>query len=305
MTRGGGTPAATDRRRPLPVALLVACRPKQWVKNLLVLAAPGAAGVLGSADDALATAAAFVAFCLAASATYLVNDASDVEADRRHATKRHRPIAAGELPVPVALVVAAVLAVAALGVGLAVRGPLALVLVAYVALTTAYSRALKHLVVVDVVALASGFVLRAVAGAVAADVPISNWFFIVTSFGSLFMAVGKRNAEVVDLGQDAGSHRKVLDGYTPGFLAHLRAVSSGVVLVAYCLWAFERAELTDMTVPWYQMSIVPFATAILRYAQLLEAGEGGAPEELVLRDRMLLVAGALWFALFGIGVLAA
>jgi decaprenyl-phosphate phosphoribosyltransferase len=253
----------------------------------------------------VATAAAFVAFCLAASATYLLNDASDVEADRRHATKRHRPIAAGELPVPVALGAAAVFAAAGVGVGLAVRWPLAVVVLSYMALTTAYSKVLKHVVVVDIVALASGFVLRAVAGAVAADVPISNWFFIVTSFGSLFMAVGKRNAEVVSLGDDAGSHRKVLDGYTPGFLAHLRSVSSGVVLVAYCLWAFERADLTDMAVPWYQMSIVPFTTAVLRYAQLLDAGEGGAPEELVLRDRMLLVAGAAWAVLFGIGVLAA
>lgn len=304
MTRGAEAPATSGSRR-LPVALLVACRPKQWIKNLLVVAAPGAAGVLGSADGAGATAAAFVAFCLAASATYLLNDASDVEADRRHATKRHRPIAAGELSVPLALAVAAACAVGAVGVSLAVRWPLAVVVVAYMALTTAYSKVLKHMVVVDVVALASGFVLRAVAGAVAADVAISPWFFIVTSFGSLFMAVGKRSAEVVNLGADAGSHRKVLDGYTPGFLAYLRSVSSGVMLVAYCLWAFERAELVDLSLPWYQISIVPFATAVLRYAQLLDAGEGGAPEELVLRDRMLLVVAAAWAVLFGLGVLTA
>ncbi|MGI8939684.1 MAG: decaprenyl-phosphate phosphoribosyltransferase [Iamia sp.] len=297
--------AVATRRRSLPVALLVACRPKQWVKNLLVLAAPGAAGVLGQADALVATGVAFVAFCLAASATYLLNDASDVEADRRHATKRFRPIAAGELSVPVALAAAATFALVAVGLGLAVRWPLALVVVAYMALTTSYSAFLKHIVVVDVVALASGFVLRAVAGAVAADVPISNWFFIVTSFGSLFMAVGKRSAEVVTMGADAGSTRRVLDGYTPGFLAYLRSVSSGVVLVAYCLWAFERAELLDVSVPWYQMSIVPFATAVLRYAQLLEAGEGGAPEDLVLRDHMLLGASLCWGILFGIGVLAA
>ncbi|WCO65418.1 decaprenyl-phosphate phosphoribosyltransferase [Iamia majanohamensis] len=297
--------AAAPTRRSLPVALLVACRPKQWVKNLLVFAAPGAAGVLGEADALVATVAAFVAFCLAASATYLLNDSSDAEADRRHATKRFRPIAMGELPVPLALGVAAAMAVAAVVIGLAVRWPLALVVVAYMALTTTYSAVLKHIVLVDVVALASGFVLRAVAGGVAADVPISNWFFIVTSFGSLFMAVGKRHAEVVTMGADAGSTRRVLDGYTPGFLAYLRSVSSGVVLVAYCLWAFERADLLDVSVPWYQMSIVPFTTAVLRYAQLLEAGEGGAPEELVLRDHMLLGATLLWGVLFGLGVLAA
>lgn len=293
------------RPRPLPAAVLVACRPKQWTKNLLVLAAPGAAGVLGEPGTAIAAVAALVAFCLAASATYLLNDAADVEADRAHATKRHRPIPAGELSIGTARILAVVFAVAGAGVALAVRWQLLAVLVAYVALTTAYSLVLKHVVLLDVIALASGFVLRAVAGAAAADVPISDWFFIVTSFGSLFMAVGKRHAEVVTMGEDAGSHRKVLDGYTPSFLAHLRSVSSGVVLVAYCLWAFERAELTDAVVPWYQISIVPFTTAVLRYAQLLDTGEGGAPEELVLSDHMLLLAGAAWAAVFGIGVLVA
>lgn len=302
MTSGG---AVARRSRPLPLAVLVACRPKQWTKNLLVLAAPGAAGVLGEGDVVLATLGALVAFCLAASATYLLNDAADVEADRAHATKRHRPIAAGELAVPTARVLAVVLAVAAGAVALSVRWQLLAVLAGYVTLTTAYSLVLKHIVLLDVIALASGFVLRAVAGGVAADVEISNWFFIVTSFGSLFMAVGKRHAEVVTMGDHAGSHRKVLDGYTPSFLAHLRAVSSGVVLVAYCLWAFERADVTGIAVPWYQMSIVPFTTAILRYAQLLDTGEGGAPEELVLGDRMLLVAGAVWAVVFGCGVLAA
>lgn len=297
--------SGSGRPRPLPLAVLVACRPKQWTKNLLVLAAPGAAGVLGDPEALTRTILALVAFCLAASATYLLNDAADVEADRGHATKRHRPIPAGEMSVGLARVLAVVLALAAAGVALSVRWQLLAVLVGYVALTTTYSLVLKHVVLLDVIALASGFVLRAVAGAVATDVAISNWFFIVTSFGSLFMAVGKRHAEVVTLGDAAGSHRKVLEGYTPGFLAHLRAVSSGVVLVAYCLWAFERADLTGISVPWYQISIVPFTTAVLRYAQLLDTGEGGAPEELVLSDRMLLLAGAAWATVFGIGVLAA
>ena len=298
------TSAPAGGGRSLPMAVLVACRPKQWTKNLLVVAAPGAAGVLGDATVLVDTVAAFVAFCLAASATYLLNDANDVEADRAHATKRFRPIAAGELSIPLARALAVVLALLAVGVAAAVRWQLLAVLVAYVALTTTYSLVLKHIVLLDVIALASGFVLRAVAGGAAADVPISDWFFIVTSFGSLFMAVGKRNAEVVTMGDDAGAHRKVLDGYTPSFLAHLRSVSSGVVLVAYCLWAFERAALLDVAVPWYQISIVPFATAVLRYAQLLDAGEGGTPEDLVLSDRMLLGAGVVWAATFGIGVLA-
>lgn len=297
-------PEPERRRRPLPLALLVAVRPKQWVKNLLVFAAPGAAGVLGTTADLLATVAAFVAFCLAAGGTYLLNDAGDVEQDRRHVKKRHRPIAAGELPVPLAYVVGVACMVTAIGLALSVRWQLAVVVVGYVVLTTAYSTWLKHVAVVDVMAVAAGFVLRAVAGGAAADVPISDWFFIVTSFGSLFMVVGKRHAEVMTLGDQAGAHRRSLDGYTPSFLAYLRSVTSGVVLVAYCLWAFERADLVDASVPLYQASIVPFATAILRYAQLLDVGEGGAPEELVMRDRMLMALALTWAALFGAAVWA-
>lgn len=293
---------AQPRRRPLPRALIVAVRPKQWVKNLLVFAAPGAAGTLGDGTNLVAAIVAFVSFCLAASGTYLLNDAGDVDQDRRHAKKRHRPIAAGEIPIPLAVGVGIVCMVAAIGLASAVRWQLAVVVVGYVVLTTTYSTWLKHVAVIDIIAVAAGFVLRAVAGGAAVDVPISDWFFIVTSFGSLFMVVGKRHAEVMSLGDAAGSHRRSLEGYTPGFLAYLRAATSGVVLVAYCLWAFERADLVDASLPLYQASIVPFATAILRYAQLLDAGEGGAPEELVARDRMLLVLSLVWAALFGLAV---
>lgn len=299
------SPPDTARRstpRSLPVALVAAVRPKQWVKNVLVFAAPGAAGVLdqfGILADALA---AFACFCLVAAGTYFLNDASDVAEDRVHPTKRYRPIAAGEVPVGLARVVGVLAMVAGIGLGAAVRWQLGAVLLAYVLLTTAYTLWLKHHTVVDVVAVAAGFVLRARAGAAATDVPVSDWFFIVASFGSLFMVSGKRHAESVTMGAQGGSVRRTLDGYTGSYLAYLRSVTSGVVLVAYCLWAFEKAALVDGSVPWFQISIVPFTSAILRYAQLVDAGEGGAPEELVLRDRMLQLLGAAWVVTFALGV---
>lgn len=289
------------RRRPLSHALLVEARPKQWIKNLLVFAAPAAAGVLGQRRETLAALAAFGCFSLAASATYYLNDAADADADRQHPTKRFRPIAAGEIPVGLARVLGAVGIVAAVLLAALVDPRLALVIGLYLLTTTVYSHWLKHEPVFDVVLVAGGFVLRAIAGGVAAEVPISNWFFIVASFGSLFMVVGKRRSEVAEIGDDAGT-RRVLEGYPPGFLARMQTASVAVVLMSYCVWAFEKAEIDGTTEPWFQLSIVPFVLAIFRYALLVDAGEGGAPEELVLRDRILVLLGLLWAATFTIGV---
>src|SRR5690606_13791274 len=162
------------------LGLVRLARPKQWAKNVLVFAAPAAAGVLDNREWALDALAAFVCFCLAAAGTYYVNDARDVEADRRHPTKRHRPVASGVVPVPVAYAGGALLLAAAVGLGWLVNPDLALTLGGYIVLTTAYSSWLKHVAVVDLVAVAAGFVLRAIAGAAATQVPISDWFFIVT-----------------------------------------------------------------------------------------------------------------------------
>lgn len=290
--------------RGLARALLVEARPKQWVKNLLVFAAPGAAKVLEEPDAMAHTVAAFVVFCLAASGTYYLNDLADREADRRHPTKRFRPIARGEIPPGLALAVGVGAIIAAVAAALVVNWHLAVVVGAYVALTTAYSQWLKHVAVVDVVAVAAGFVLRAIAGATAVDVPISNWFFIVASFGSLFMVVGKRIAEAGELGEDATSTRPALAAYSRDYLMQLQTVSSSVVLVGYCLWAFEKAAESGASVPWFQLSIVPFAMAILRYALLVDSGHGGAPEEVVLGDRALQALGVAWLALFAVGVYA-
>jgi decaprenyl-phosphate phosphoribosyltransferase len=286
-----------------PVVRLV--RPKQWVKNVLVFAAPGAAGVLDNGTELRHTLVAFACFCLAASGTYCINDARDAESDRRHPTKRRRPVAAGQIGAGTAYALGAGLLVAALLVAASVRAELLAAVAGYVVLTTAYSAWLKHVAVVDLVAVASGFVLRAIGGAAATDVPISNWFFIVASFGSLFMVAGKRGAEAVDTGEDAVAIRPVLAAYGPSFTAYLRSVCSSAVLVSYCLWAFEKADESTSSVPWYQLSILPFVIAIFRYALVLVQGRGAAPEDVVLSDRILQVVGLVWVVVFGIGVYTA
>ncbi len=310
---GGSTPAApadapeVRPRRSLPKALLVAARPKQWVKNLLVFAAPGAAGSLGTGTELLHAVVAFVAFCLAASGTYYLNDASDVVADRLHPKKRFRPIAAGEVPVVLARVLGPIMIVAGVALSLAASWELALVVAAYVAITTTYTYWWKHVAVVDLVAVASGFVLRAIGGAAATKIGISNWFFIVTSFAALFVVVGKRNSESRTMGAGAAEVRSTLGAYSTDYLAYLRSVTTGVMLVAYCLWAFDKSDqatrLHHYSGPWFQLSIVPFAMAILRYALLVDSGEGGAPEDLLFTDRPLMVFGALWVLVFGFGIL--
>jgi len=301
---GDGGPVKRD---PLPIGLIKLARPKQWAKNVLVFAAPAAAGVLDNREWAVDALVAFAAFCLAASGTYYINDARDVEADRLHPKKRRRPLAAGSVPVPLAYVGGVILLAVALAVALTVNGNLALAVAGYIALTTAYSSVLKQVAVVDLVAVAAGFVLRAVGGAAATEVPISDWFFIVTSFGALFMISGKRAAEAKEMGEGATDFRAVLAAYSPTYTAYLRSVSSGAVLVAYCLWAFEKAEAAvgSPTIPWYQLSILPFVMAVLRYALVLDQGRGSAPEEIVLSDRPLQLIGLAWVVIFAIGVYTA
>ena len=297
---GGKRQSGTGR---LLVGLVRLARPHQWIKNVLVLAAPAAAGVLDQREPLLETAIAFAAFCLAASGTYFLNDAADVVADRAHPDKRHRPVAAGAVPVVLAQVLGVVLVAGGVAVGFAAGGvELPAVVAGYVALTTAYSFGLKRVAVVDLVCVAAGFVLRAVAGAVATDVPISDWFFIVASFGSLFMVAGKRHAEQLDLGDEARTIRATLGVYSQSYLHYIRSVSSGTVMVAYCLWAFERPREVGGGEIWYELSIIPFVLGIMHYALRLEQGAGAAPEEIALRDRSLQVIGVVWIVLFGLGV---
>jgi decaprenyl-phosphate phosphoribosyltransferase len=284
--------------------LIRTARPKQWMKNVLVVAAPAAAGVLDHGSVVFDTVVAFVAFSLAASGTYFLNDAFDVEADRRHAKKRHRPIAAGVVPVNTARVVGVVLLAAGIGVSFVANWHLALVIGTYIAFTTTYSAWLKHVAVIDLGMVAAGFVLRLIAGAVAVDVRISVWFIVVGSFGSLFMVAGKRHAEHLDLGVERAGHRATLEDYSVEYLGYVRSVASGVAMVAYCLWAFDD-QIHHTGIVWFELSIVPFVLAFLRYALLVERGQGGAPEDVVLMDRPLQALAALWVVIVAIGLYVA
>jgi decaprenyl-phosphate phosphoribosyltransferase len=277
-------------------------RPKQWAKNVLVFAAPGAAGVLDNGSSVWRTLVAFAAFCLVSSGTYYWNDIQDVDADRRHPKKRLRPIAAGTVPLGVAKVVGSALLAGGIGLAFVPGWKLGVVVVGYVALTTSYSAALKHVAVVDLVAVAAGFVLRAVAGAVATDVRMSTWFVLCTSFGSLFIVTGKRYAELREYGDHAGAARASLDDYTLGFLRIVLSVSVGATLVTYCIWALNTRELGSSNWPFYELSILPMVTAVLRYTLILEQGHGAAPEEIFLSDRTLQWLGVLWVIVFALGV---
>ncbi|MGH9027313.1 MAG: decaprenyl-phosphate phosphoribosyltransferase [Acidimicrobiia bacterium] len=292
------SPPASSRIR----ALVRTARPRQWLKNVLVFAAPGAAGVLDEPADLARTIVAFIAFCLAASGIYFLNDVLDAGADRHHPVKRNRPVASGALGRGTATVTGIALIVVALGISAPLNsGKLVAVVAGYVALTFAYSAWLKHQAVIDIAAVAAGFVLRAIAGGAATGVALSDWFLIVAGAGSLFIVTGKRYAEHLELGDDSAAHRATLGEYSAAYLGFVRAVAAGVAVTAYCLWAFERADLVGNEL-WYRLSIVPFVLAVLRYALLIDQGRGGAPEELVLGDRQLQILGAAWIVCFALGV---
>ena len=282
-------------------AILAECRPKQWAKNTLVFAGPGAAGVLDNWSSLSKTLLVFVAFCMVSSGTYFWNDIHDVDADRQHPTKRNRPIANGSLSLGVAKVVGSALLVVGIGVALALGWQTGVVASGYVVLTTLYSTVLKHVAVVDLVAVAAGFVLRAIAGAVVTDVKMSTWFVLCTSFGSLFIVTGKRFAELREMGEGSAT-RATLDDYTLGFLQTVLSVAVGATLVTYCIWAFEVREISGSSWPFYELSIVPMLTALLRYTLILEQGHGAAPEEIFAADRTLQVLGVVWVIVFGLGV---
>src|SRR5882757_4967196 len=280
----------------LATGIVKALRPRQWVKNLLVLAAPlfafGGDIKYDYRDVLIKVGLAFVAFSLAASSIYLVNDARDVEADREHPTKRFRPIAAGVVPEPVAYALAVTLAVASLVISWFTTPNLALVIAIYIAIQLAYCFGLKHQAVLDICIVSSGFLIRAIAGGAAADIPLSQWFLLVMAFGSLFMAAGKRYAELQLAERTGAKIRKSLESYTSTYLRFVWTLSATTLVVCYGLWAFERDRVTDGS--WFAVSMVPFTIAVLRYAVDVDGGMAGEPEEIALRDRVLqLLAVAL------------
>jgi len=293
-------PAEPTQPSRLP-APLRAMRPKQWLKNVLVLSAPLAAGRLFEPIVLLQAATAFVAFCLLSATVYLINDIRDIDEDRQHPKKRLRPIAAGELRIPTAWVMAVVCAAAAFIIAFLTSNLLGITLAVYLGLQLLYSLLLKHQPIIDLAMVASGFLLRAVAGGVATGIELSQWFLLVASFGSLFMVAGKRYSEMIALGAEAGTRRS-LERYTVSYLRFAWMISAATVLMAYSLWAFENRDLGPLGVPWTALSIAPFTLGLLQYAREIDLGGAGAPEDIVLSDRVLQVIGLLWLVLIAIAV---
>ncbi|MEU7467327.1 decaprenyl-phosphate phosphoribosyltransferase [Streptomyces sp. NPDC044984] len=301
----------SDRRQTAPSGrggllkgLLLTARPKQWVKNVLVIAAPAAAGELFSVHALTRLALVFVLFTACAAAVYLVNDARDADADRAHPVKCRRPVAAGQVPVPAAYAAGAALGVLAPAVAARLCPPeAAALLTAYLVMQLAYCVSLKHVLVVDLVVVTTGFVMRAVIGGLALGIPLSRWFLITTGFGALFMVAAKRYSEAVRMAGEGGATRALLTEYTTGYLRFVWQLAAGVAVLGYCLWALEEGGVPHASVlPWRQLSVVAFVLAVLRYAVFADRGTAGEPEDVVLGDRALAVIGLVWAAMYALAV---
>lgn len=273
--------------------LLVAMRPKQWTKNGLIFGGLIFAFKLGDADAVAVSVAAFALFCLVSSATYLINDLADLERDRKHPIKKRRPIAAGILRPAHVVVVAGLLLVLGLPLSFLLNPGYGFTVLAYVFLTLAYSAYLKHLVIIDVFTIAAGFVLRAMAGALAIAVPISPWLYVCTILGALFLGFTKRRHELLLLNDDAAKHRRILQEYSPELLDQMITIVTATTVIAYSLYTFSAENLPRNHA---MMLTIPFVLyGIFRYLYLVHQRDaGGSPEEVLLRDRPLLADIALW-----------
>jgi decaprenyl-phosphate phosphoribosyltransferase len=281
-------------------------RPAQWVKNGLLAIAPAAAHQLTHADVFLRTATAFVAFCFMASGIYLINDLRDAHSDRLHPTKQYRAIASGELSTRAALASAVVLIIIAFAIPFALSrsSGLLLILGMYFVISLSYSLWLKNLAVIELGVVASGFFLRAYAGAVTSHIVVSTWFLVVISFGALFLVVGKRTSELKKVGVTAT--RPVLAEYTLEFLRSALTLSATVVVTGYCLWAFDTSS-TGLSSTYndfvpIRLTVVPVVFAVLFIMRSADAGDGAAPEELLLHNRTVQALAVLWVVLLAWGV---
>lgn len=269
-------------------------RPRQWMKNVLIFVPLVFDQQLDNVVAFLTTLAGFALLCLVASAVYLINDLTDLEADRRHPEKRKRPLASGELPVPVAILAIAILLLSALPLAYSLSPGFAVVLLTYLLLNLAYSRWLKHIAIIDVLVLASFYLLRVVAGLTLIQVArFSPWLYVVTTLGALYIGFGKRRAEISLLADEASNHRRVLDGYTIPLLDQFITIVSATTIVAYSLYTFSAPNLPENHA---MMLTIPFAIyGIFRYLYIVQTKQGGgAPEEELLADRPLQLAIFLW-----------
>jgi 4-hydroxybenzoate polyprenyltransferase len=282
-------------------ALIKTMRPRQWSKNGFIFFGLIFDRQLFLVEPFFRTVAGFFLFCLISSAVYLFNDIADVEADRNHPEKKFRPIAAGKLPVNVAFLVALLLTVVSVFLGYLLSAWFALVLAAYLIINLLYSRWLKHVPILDVLIISSGFVLRVAAG-IALIYPVerfSPWLYMITILFSLYIGLGKRRAELNFLAEGAAAHRKVFDGYTIPLLDQYITIVSGMTIVAYSLYTFSAPNLP---VNHTMMLTIPFVVyGIFRYLQLIQIGHAaGAPDEVALKDRPLQITVLLW----GLAVIA-
>jgi 4-hydroxybenzoate polyprenyltransferase len=288
-------------------SIIVSMRPKQWTKNVLVFMAfifslgetwhlsdpAGWLPLLGK------TTAAFALFCMVCGADYLINDVRDRKSDQLHPRKRTRPIASGRLSPRTAVVAAVALMAMGLAGGFALQWRVGAVIGGYIVMMVAYSYYLKHVVLLDLMTISSGFVMRAMAGAFVIDVPVSPWLYVVTALGALFLAINKRRAELVLLKEDANQHRPTLEEYTPALLDQMASIVTASTLVAYGLYTFTA---TALPANHSMMLTIPFVLyGIFRYLYLVHVhGEGGSPEEVLLKDAPLMVDILLWVAVSGV-----
>ena len=275
-------------------ALLKTMRPRQWTKNAFIFAALVFDKQLFIVNSLLRTIGGFVLFCFISSAVYIFNDLADIEADREHPEKRHRPIPSGQLPVGVAWAAGIVLVLLSVGLGYLLSPAFAAVILTYLLLNIAYSKWLKHVLILDVLIIAAGFVLRVVGGVALIQVErFSPWLYVVMTLLSLYLGFGKRRAELALLSDDAGSHRKVLHGYTIPLLDQYIMIVSGTTIVAYSFYTFSAP---NVPANHSMMLTIPFVVyAIFRYLYLIQVKHaGGAPEEILLSDRPFQVGMLLW-----------
>jgi 4-hydroxybenzoate polyprenyltransferase len=286
------------RQHASPARLVVqSLRPQQWTKNLFVFAGLGFSGRLFERGAWPPAVAAFLIFCGLSGAVYLINDVLDRSADAQHPLKRLRPVASGALRPGIALGAAGVLAAVCVAGAAAVNRELALTAVAYVLLLVAYSAALKHYVIIDVLTLSGGFVLRAVAGAVAIDVPISHWLLVCTTLLALFLGLSKRRHELTLLADGAAGHRPILQEYSPYLLDQMISVVTASTLIAYSVYTISSDTAERIGSDRLGLTIPFVLYGIFRYLYLVHQRRGGgSPSDLILTDRPLLACVALWVA---------
>ena len=277
------------------IALLEAMRPRQWTKNVFVLAAIAFGQKLDDRGAVEWTLAAFIIFCFLSSSVYIINDIMDAERDRQHPTKRKRPIASGRLPVALAVPAAIGLAALSIALSLAINAHFTLIAGIYLALNLLYSFSLKHIVILDVLLVAIFFVLRAAAGAAAINVEISHWLLICTLLLALFIALSKRRHELVLLEDNASAHRTILTEYSPYLLDQMIAVVTASTLMAYILYTVDARTVAVFGTRGLMASVPCVIFGIFRYLYLVhQKGEGGDPDRIVLSDRPFLANVLVW-----------